>query len=184
MTASTAISETPTYNGLEIPNYAVVLQDGDFEIRDYQGHVVAEVTVSGNRREAANRGFRILANYIFGGNAQGEKIAMTAPVMQSPDESEKQWTIQFMMPSKFSLDSLPDARTDAIRFFQAPSQQQVVYRFSGLAGQSKLDAATKKVKAFATAQGLDVTGEPIYQFYDDPFTNPFKRRNEVAFVLH
>ena len=65
---------------VEEPGFQIVNAEGDFELQDYPSLVVAEVTVGGDRRDASNEGFRLLAGYIFGGNAGSSKIAMTAPV--------------------------------------------------------------------------------------------------------
>ena len=73
---------------IEEPKYKVVLKEGPYEIRDYQGTVVAEVTVTGDQYEAGGKGFRLLAGYIFGGNTGRQSIAMTAPVAQER-KSEK-----------------------------------------------------------------------------------------------
>lgn len=67
---------------VETPPYKEVLRDGDFEVRDYPALVVAEVTVEGDQKEAASKGFRLLAGYIFGANKKRQSIAMTAPVAQ------------------------------------------------------------------------------------------------------
>ena len=42
---------------VEEPGFQIVKADGDFELRDYPGLVVAEVTVGGDRRDASNDGF-------------------------------------------------------------------------------------------------------------------------------
>jgi orotidine-5'-phosphate decarboxylase len=64
---------------VEEPAFRSVIHDGAFEIRDYPALTVAEVTVEGDQKEAANKGFRLLAAYIFGGNARRQSVAMTAP---------------------------------------------------------------------------------------------------------
>ena len=106
---------------VEEPAFRIVLQDGAFEVRDYPTLVVAEVTVTGEQKEAASKGFRLLAGYIFGGNRRKQSIAMTAPVAQEPT-SEKiamtapvtqtqtagEWVVQFTMPSSYSLETLPE----------------------------------------------------------------------------
>ncbi len=182
---STAVAaQSNQYKGLEIPPYDVVEQDGAFELRSYQSHIIAEVTVTGNRREAANRGFRVLANYIFGGNVENQKISMTAPVVQTPIADDGVWTIRFMMPSKFNLETLPEAETDSIRFYKAERKQQIVFTFAGLSTDGRLEAAKTKLETYAEIKGIKHSTTPIFQFYDDPFTNPFNRRNEVAFVIN
>ena len=95
---------------VEEPKFRFVKADGDFELRDYPGQVVAEVAVGGDRRAASNEGFRLLAGYIFGGNAGSSRIAMTAPVSQAQVQGSKiamtapvtlageqgRWTVQFL----------------------------------------------------------------------------------------
>jgi hypothetical protein len=48
-------------------------------------------------KEASSQGFSILAGYIFGGNKENEKIAMTSPVTMSLEDS---MTVMFMVPKK------------------------------------------------------------------------------------
>jgi hypothetical protein len=67
----------------EEPTFHASLQEGAFEVRDYPSLIAAEVSVKGNRSEAATAGFKLLAAYIFGANQRREKVAMTAPVLQS-----------------------------------------------------------------------------------------------------
>ena len=95
----------------EEPAFTLVVDEDAFQVRQYPPLVVAETRVAGDRKQASSDGFRILAGYIFGGNTPREKIAMTAPVMQSPPVSEKiamtapvsqtavagAWVIQFTM---------------------------------------------------------------------------------------
>lgn len=73
----------------EEPSFTVSLAEGDCEVRDYPALVVAAVSVTGDRKDAASKGFRLLASYIFGGNTAKRKIAMTAPVMQAAAGGEK-----------------------------------------------------------------------------------------------
>ena len=63
------VTGTPAI-AIEEPIYTVSLDEGPYEIRDYQAAVAAEVTVTGDQHDAANKGFRLLAGYIFGGNTR------------------------------------------------------------------------------------------------------------------
>ena len=119
---------------IEQPQYAVQTKDGDIEVRTYKPYVVAEVVASGSQNQSVQAGFRKLAGYIFGANQgsakiamtspvaqapKGDKIAMTSPVTQSPADSGR-WTVQFMMPSAYTLATLPKravrcARSRALR---------------------------------------------------------------------
>lgn len=170
-----------TFKGYEMPPYTVTMTDGAREIRNYGPHVVAEVTVAGDRSTAISRGFSVLAGYIFGGNDAGAQVAMTVPVAQEPAGTN--WVVRFMMPSAYSVDSLPKPKNDAIRFVAMPGDRQVVERFSGLPATDDLTARAEALRAWAGDQGLTVQGEAKYYFYDAPMTLPWNRRNEVAFSV-
>ncbi|MGY6215253.1 SOUL family heme-binding protein [Methylolobus aquaticus] len=68
----------------EQPQYDVLQRDENFELRRYAPYTVAETEVSGDFEAVGNEAFRILAGYIFGNNETSAKIAMTAPVSQTP----------------------------------------------------------------------------------------------------
>jgi hypothetical protein len=76
----------PIVSNVEQPKYTIVASSGNIEIRDYAPMIVAETQVTGERDEAINRGFRIIADYIFGNNAVAQKVPMTAPVTQQRSE--------------------------------------------------------------------------------------------------
>ena len=170
-----------TYKGYEMPPYRVEVAEGAMELRSYDTHVVAEVTVRGGREGAIGAGFRTLAGYIFGGNDRGEKIAMTVPVAQS-SVSEGTWTIRFMMPSAKSPD-LPTPEAGTIRFVTVAPGRQVALRFSGGRGEKVLAERAGELRDWAKSQGLTITAGPHYYFYDGPMTLPWNRRNEVAFSV-
>ena len=69
---------------IEEPNYTVIEQAEDFELRQYEPYIVAETLVEGDFSDVGNEGFRRLAGYIFGKNRKEESIDMTAPVNQEP----------------------------------------------------------------------------------------------------
>lgn len=175
------------YRGHETPQYRVLLQDGPVEIRDYDPYLSAEVTVDGSRSGAANRGFRILAGYIFGGNDEDRKVAMTSPVTQHPMETGAAsapgtpWTIRFMMPRQYDADSLPDPDDPAVRIVTTPGDRLAVIRFSGRWTDEALRSHASELRNWAETQDVTLVGPPRYYFYDAPFTLPFNRRNEVAF---
>ncbi len=137
--------------------------------------------VSGERNEAINSGFRILAGYIFGNNFSKEKIAMTTPVNQA--KSAQVWMVRFMMPSKYSLETLPKPRDQRIQFKVTKPVKKVVIRFSGFISENNINQHVLKIKGYINEHSLEVQGEPQYMFYDAPWTLPFMRRNEIAFIL-
>lgn len=186
--ASAALAEEPEmYKGYETAPYTVLRSDGAVELRAYDPYLVAEVRVSGSRQEAVGRGFRTLAGYIFGDNAASSRIAMTAPVAQvalpAGDSSGPVWDVQFMMPAGSSRVALPEPDDAAIRFEETAPRTEAVLRFSGFWTDRRLEAKAAELRSWIDAQGLTVTGGPRFYYYDDPFTLPFNRRNEVAFPI-
>ena len=182
---------------IEKPNYTVVMSEDKFEVREYPPMMLAEVKVTGNRDQAANRGFRKLAAFIFGDNTPNSKIAMTAPVMQKP-ESQKiamtapvmqtpnadgKWTVNFMMPSEYSMETLPKPTDGDIRIYMSEPYRTVSIRFSGRGKMKNLNKHQAKLDEFVAAQGLKIVGGPEYAFYNAPFVPPFLRRNEVHYRL-
>jgi hypothetical protein len=181
---------------VEEPKYTVVAKHGPFEIRDYPGTVVAEVEVDGDRQAATSAGFRLLAGYIFGGNAGAKSVAMTAPVAQtrtgakiamtapvSLSGNADNWLVQFTMPSAYSLDDLPTPNDPRVRLRSVPPRRLAVAKFSGLTREPAVSRQTSKLQAFLGERGLSPTGTPILARYDPPWTPWFMRRNEVMLAV-
>lgn len=164
--------------GVETPEYSVVLQDGDRELRDYPALRVAEVERSGSRGDAVSAGFRPLAGYIFAREREGDSIAMTAPVTQTP-EGEGRWLVRFIMPAKYSLDDLPRPAGEEITLRELDPQRMAAIRFSGRASDSMVEEHERRLREWMTDQGLEAAGEPVYAYYDDPMTPGVLRRNEI-----
>lgn len=184
-----------TYKDYQAPRYTVTQQSGAFEVREYEPALMAEVTVRASQSSALRKGFQILAGYIFGGNTSASSVAMTSPVTQSSAETiamtspvtqsgeDGLWTVGFMMPREYTMDTLPTPKDNAIRFVMTEPSQQIVVTFSGWASAGTMQEKETELRAFAQAEGLDVTGAAQYLYYDDPMTLPWKRRNEVALTV-
>ena len=114
---------------------------------------------------------------------QSVKIAMTAPVTQKPIEGEKeQWDVSFMMPSRFTLDTLPEARNDSIRFRETEPKRVAAIRFSGSWSQDRFENKRAVLEELLKSEGYTI-GDYKYAFYNAPFTPPPMRRNEVIVEL-
>ena len=182
---------------VEEPAFKTILHEGAFEVRDYPALVVAEVTVTGDQKEAASKGFRLLAGYIFGGNTRRQTIAMTAPVAQEPTSekptSEKiamtapvtqiqsagEWVVRFTMPSAYSLDTLPEPNDPKVHLRVLPPTRFAVLKFSGLARTDDVAAKTAELEKLAETHRLRAIGPVSLAQYNPPWTLWFMRRNEV-----
>jgi len=177
----------------ESPTYSVVRALGSVEIREYRPYVVAETKVGGSPDTAGNEGFRILAKYIFGSNRGARKIAMTAPVSQkkvegtkiamtSPVTQEKagdEFVVQFMMPSEYAIEELPEPDDPRITFRQVPARTFAAVTYSGSWSQRNYQKHLAVLLDSLRAAGYRAIGEPIWARYDAPFKPWFLRRNEI-----
>ena len=182
--------------GTEEPHYVGMPVSDGVEVRRYGPRIAAETTVTADEDRARSIGFRRLARYIFGGNHRDQEIAMTAPVSQQSGgrgddiamtapvaqarQSGDTWTIRFFMPSKWTMDTLPEPDGDDVTLVEVPGETVAVLRFTGDRGPSTVAAKTGELVATLRDKHIEVTGEPVAWFYDPPWTLPFRRRNEIA----
>lgn len=166
---------------VEIARYQVIEAQGPMEIRAYPALTVAEVTRTGTRDRAVRSGFGPLARYIFAREREGEKIAMTAPVTQKSEDGS--WTIQFIMPSGYTLDSLPKPAGTDVRLREMPATRRAAIRFSGWWSDELFKAKDAELRDWLGGKGLETAGTPVFAYYNDPFTPGFLRRNEILYDL-
>lgn len=186
-----ALLSGPIVSNVEQAKYKVVEQHGNIEIRDYNPMIIAEVDVSGSRKESIEAGFRMIADYIFGNNLSTKKIKMTAPVIQQQSEKiamtapviqqayGSKWKVRFVMPANYSLQTLPKPNNSSVRLKEVQSQSFVAIRFSGFSEEENLKKNTEELNGFIKQKKLKSLSSPIYAFYNPPWTLPFFRRNEV-----
>jgi len=164
---------------LEQPSYKVMLKDGSVEIRQYDKILLQSVKVQGDQYQSIRKGFRPLVRFIGGKDRDGDKISMTAPVIQSAGENEGDWVVSFSMPSKYDKSSLPDPKNSSIYTEDLDPMMAAVIRFSGKANEQMLHDKTKTLLQWLEQAGYKVQSKPKYLFYNDPSTPGFLRRNEV-----
>ncbi|MEM6464847.1 MAG: heme-binding protein [Pseudomonadota bacterium] len=181
MAVLATFASAETYKGYEMPPFQVFEARQAYEIRDYSPHILATVEIEGSLQSAASTGFRALAGYIFGGNATGEKIAMTVPVSQIPEGDR--FSVSFMIPSKYDLASLPTPKDARITFETTEAERLAASQFSGYATGAVLRRRAAELRDILNRDGITIIDGPRYAYYDDPFTLPWRRRNEVAFAI-
>jgi effector-binding domain-containing protein len=182
--------------GIEKAKYEVIEKEGKFEVRQYQPQIVAETIVESDFDEAGNIAFRRLFNYISGENrkkesikmtapvnqkANSEKIAMTAPVSQK--KAEDQYSVSFLMPSKYTMETLPEPLDSNVRLRKIPAQKIAAVRYSGSWSRKKYEEQKALLEEFIEKKELRIIGEDIFARYDPPFQLWFLKRNEVLFPV-
>jgi hypothetical protein len=171
-------------DGTEEPPHSAETLCPDTEIRRYGERLAAETTVDAGEESARNIGFRRLAGYIFGGNHERVKFAMTAPVAQQavsqhPAE-DGGWVIRFFLPEGLVLEALPQPDDPSVRLVRVPAETVAARRFSGSRSPETIATETARLMASLREKGLTPIGAPVAWFYDPPWTVPALRRNEIA----
>jgi DNA gyrase inhibitor GyrI len=181
---------------VETPRYATALRDGAFEVRDYPALIVAEVRRQGGRQESLSQGFGPLARYIFAKEREGERISITAPVIQQRPEpiamtapvtqsrlDGGDWAVRFIMPSRYDLKDLPAPAGKDVRLSEIPARRVAAIRFSGRTTDAVLAQRESELRIWMAARGLKAAAPPVFAYYNDPFTPGPLRRNEVLIDL-
>lgn len=193
--ASAVVLTGPIMSKVEKPKYIVNFTEEDIESRSYDSMIVAEVLIKNSREESISQGFRVLADYIFGNNVSAEKIPMTSPVIEQKSEKipmtapvkqqikDNIWSIQFIMPAQYSMDSLPKPNNNTVKIKLIPPADYVVIKFNGKNENKNIQIHEDKLKEFIEKKDLEVKGKPIYAFYNPPWTIPILRRNEIMIEI-
>jgi effector-binding domain-containing protein len=108
---------------------------------------------------------------------QGEKIEMTAPVKQRRDQEK--WAVSFMMPSSYTLKTLPEPKNPNITLRQVPARRMAAVRYSGFWSEKRYLRYKSELESWIQERGLTIVGDPIWARYNSPFTPWFLRRNEI-----
>ena len=163
------------------PDYRLVERDGDFEIREYPALVTASTETHGARDAALNRGFDILAGYIFAKSRPGAKIAMTAPVL-SDGSNTSRWRTRFIMPPGKARADLPNPPSGVTLESEAP-RRAAVLRFSGRVDDAVLNSKEGALRSWLQLRSLPSEGKAEHAFYNSPMMPGPLRRNEVIVTL-
>lgn len=172
--------------------YRTIEQDGPFALRLIEPHVVAETFVEGDFERVGSEGFLRLVEYIGGANRSQAKISMTAPVVQEPVSEEiamtapvaqekvgDRYRITFLMPSKHTLETLPQPTDPRIRLRAQPMRSVAAIQYTGFWSRSRYDDHERKLRGWIKERGLEPVSKPVWARYDPPFMPWFLRRNEI-----
>lgn len=185
---------------LEEPKYIVLQKQKGYEIREYESYIIAEVEVTGPQREAVNKGFRLIADYIFGNNTSTSKIAMTAPVIDEVQEvdyekiamtvpvideelSDNIHKVSFVLPSLYTLETIPKPNNTKVKLRTVESRKVAALRFTWYATESRVEKNKSKLVQLLEGNEVVTTGNLQLAQYNPPLSAPFTRRNEILVTI-
>ena len=191
-------------SGVESPRYSVLGKKSGYEIREYDPYIVAKTDIYGSFSRSLNRGFGIIAEYIFGNNVStrsdvtkeasladrpeitSEQIPMTAPVLSEKEtdlEMQGRYVISFVMPSKYDLDTLPVPRDARVELSPVKRHVAAAIKFSGYATEKRVLHNLQQLRQMLTLDRIEATPRYRVAQYDPPFTFPLMKKNEVIVDL-
>tara|TARA_B100000900_G_scaffold301590_1_gene260161 strand:- start:2484 stop:3047 length:564 start_codon:yes stop_codon:yes gene_type:complete len=159
-------------------NYKVIKTFGAVEVREYPKSLFASYY---SKTSGDNSKFRVLANYIFGGNDRDEQIGMTSPVNMKI--SSKNNEMLFLMPLRYNETNIPKPNNDEIEIISIEKRKVATLRFSGYANDEKVENKKQELIETLKYHNVKHTGEFELLVYDSPY-KLLNRRNEVLVVLH
>jgi len=155
----------------------------DFEVREYQPCVLAEVKVSAHYSTASSSAFSSLFGYISKGNKGSQKISMTAPVIaaqKAENNKTNDWYVSFVMPSGSTFGQLPHPNDPRVVLRELDAETCIASSFRGRATE---ELATKKISELRRAaerEHFALSAENRICRFDPPFKPSFLQYNEIV----
>lgn len=168
-------------NKTEEQKYTVVHQYPDFQIRFYPAATIATINSTAKTyKELSGPGFRKLAGYIFGGNENSSKIAMTTPVHMDINESVS--SMSFVMPSRYEESTLPKPNDPNVLIKRTEPEYVAAFRFGGFASDKELRFYSEKLQTLLQEKGIAPKGHYRFLGYNPPY-QLIGRRNEIIVAV-
>ncbi|EJN58369.1 SOUL family heme-binding protein [Halogranum rubrum] len=182
--------------------YRPLASYGGVEIRRYPRTILVETTA-----ESGEAAFRRLFDYITGANESSEEVSMTAPVasdgenvsMTAPVRTESaestavsmtslvrtadadgDVTMSFYLPAEYTPTTAPTPTDSRVRLVVQPPQTLAVKTFSWWTTENRVAKQRATLIDTLAEYGIERRDDPVLLQYNDPYTPPFMRRNEVA----
>ena len=159
----------------------------DFELREYNPCVLAEVRVSAHYSTASSAAFGSLFRYISKGNKTAQKIAMTAPVIaaQRTDKSqEDEWFVSFVMPSGSNIGHLPNPNDPNVVLRDLDSETCIALSFRGKATAALSEKKIQHLRSAAAKENISLSAETRICRFDPPFKPGFLQYNEIVIPVY
>ena len=170
------------------PAFEIVEEQGAFQVRKYDDFAVVRTArqqaVSddgvklGEPKMSGAGAFQALAGYIFGKNKREEKMAMTTPVFTRAGQME------FVLPETYWKDlGKAPAPVSNVELTYGEGGLVAASYYGGYATKDEVERRSAELVEAIEASDYAVAGETYSAAYNDPFTPPWRRRNEVLVAV-
>jgi len=166
------------------PSYKILKKKDGYEIRRYDSYIVAQISFPGSYKVVTNKGFKVLANYIFGENMQNVRMPMTAPVLIEEKAEINGYAIGFVMPSSYKKETIPKPKDSRIKIEKKFSEKVAAYSFSWYPSLKRIEQKRKEFVALLNRDGIKFGSSIFLARYNPPFVLPFLMRNELLVVIN
>jgi hypothetical protein len=108
---------------------------------------------------------------------ESEKIKMTTPVTE--EKTGNIHRISFVMPSKYTLNTLPEPKDNRIKFEEVKEERMAALRFKGRVKEKLASEKIEKMKDWLKKSSIEPKSNYIVAQYNNPAVPGFLRRNEI-----
>ncbi|KAL7522957.1 hypothetical protein ACHAWX_007763 [Stephanocyclus meneghinianus] len=198
--AKNIFRETP--EGLAGPPYRVVAEKDGYQIREYQGYIVASTSMTKvdepytmDDLASGGEAFNALAAYLFGANEEKEVMEMTTPVTTTSTGEMRFYLKERDNAGGGGVDSFPKPQAEndevfnekgLVKIQEIPPATLAVAKFTGFVTEGEVARQKDALLTSLAIDGIDIDvphGTPvphvIFQ-YNPPYTIPILRRNEIG----
>lgn len=167
------------------PSYTVLERYKEYEIREYEPFVSAEVSVSGDIETAMNDGFAILSSYLS--RLDGDEVSTPGRVPDVLSDTEAgKITVAFAFPARYAEGDVPRPDDPRITFRVVPGRVAAVLRFRGTPSDRRIMAKVallRKLLERDRHESIREEADPELVRYAPPYSMPLAVTNEVVVEL-
>lgn len=161
--------------GIGSASYVVLERYKEYEIREYDSFISAEVSVSGDIETVMDEGFSILSAYFTRLDGRDAPLPETVP-------GAGVHVVAFALPSRYSGGALPRSDDPRITFRVVPGRIAAVLRFRGVPSERRIVAKTESLRMLLKRDHHEPLSEgsgPEVALLAPPHSMPIAATNEI-----
>jgi len=166
------------FKSSEDERYKLLKSFDGIEVRSYENQVYASFIPSDEQNRSFS--FKTIAGYIFGGNDQKRKIAMTSPVIMKVHNHNE---MAFIMPKEYQINKLPKPSNIDVKIYKEAGSLKAILRYSGYSNSSREKNKIDQLKAILQSNQILHNNDFEVLIYDAPYQFLF-RRNEISVTIN